>query len=68
MAELVKPEETALKSRPPRRRKPTARAPVPPEVPEVARPAPKAGATGEPKPETSDIPEHIRRMLEAAYT
>ena len=52
-----------MKPRLPRRRETPKRDTMPPEVPEVsdvARPSPDA----EPDP----IPEHIRRMLEAAYT
>ena len=52
-----------LKAVPPRRRKLPPRGVMPPEVPEV---------TSAPPPpvndETDAIPEHIRRMLEAAYT
>jgi hypothetical protein len=53
-----------MKPRPPRRRKTSsARDALPPDVPEVASTA---------QPATDDksdsIPEHIRRMLEAAYT
>ncbi len=58
--------EPDLKPRPPRRRKFPSRDTVPPQVPETVsddRPAEPAG-TGE----TDLLPEHIRRMLEAAYT
>jgi hypothetical protein len=46
---------------------------MPPEVPEVSRPAkppPGAAPAGptDPGPDPDPIPEHIRRMLEAAYT
>jgi len=53
-----------VKPRPPRRRKPPSpRDTLPPDVPEVAT------AAAPTKDDTSDpIPEHIRRMLEAAYT
>ncbi|MGA3004923.1 MAG: hypothetical protein ABSE20_24710 [Acetobacteraceae bacterium] len=56
--------ETMVKPRPPRRRKPPSpRDTLPPDVPEVAT------AAAPTKDDTSDpIPEHIRRMLEAAYT
>src|SRR5580692_4286103 len=55
---------SAVKPRSPRRRKPPSpRDTLPPDIPEVA----PATAT---KPETAAdlLPEHIRRMLEAAYT
>jgi hypothetical protein len=55
-----------LKPRPAQRRKSLARDVPPPEVPEVS------SATVQPpsahKAEPEEIPEHIRRMLEAAYT
>ena len=55
-----------MKPRPPHRRK-IRREPVrtiaPPEVPEVT---PKTASPAE--AETDPIPDHIRRMLEAAYT
>jgi hypothetical protein len=52
-----------MKPRPPRRRKPTTRDVLPPDVPEVVKTAtPKA------ENEADLLPEHIRRMLEAAYT
>jgi len=53
-----------MKPRPSRLRKPpSARDALPPEVPEMAI------ATAPAKDDTSEpIPEHIRRMLEAAYT
>jgi hypothetical protein len=41
---------------------------MPPEVPEASapkRPAPPNATSGG---ESDEIPEHIRRMLEAAYT
>jgi hypothetical protein len=52
--------------RPNRRKVPRepARAAAPPEVPEVVIATPPAPPKTEPDP----IPEHIRRMLEAAYT
>jgi hypothetical protein len=55
--------EPAVKPRPPRRRKPPAKDVLPPDVPEVV-------STAAPKPENDAdlLPEHIRRMLEAAYT
>jgi len=52
-----------MKPRPPRRRKPTVRQALPPEVPEVVTAASPAG-----RDQTDQLPEHIRRMLEAAYT
>ena len=56
--------EPMMKPRQPRRRKPPSpRDPMPPEVPEVtSKAAPTKDAASE------EIPEHIRRMLEAAYT
>lgn len=56
--------EFVMKPRPPRRRKsPSPRDALPPDVLEVATAAPPA------TDDKSDaIPEHIRRMLEAAYT
>jgi hypothetical protein len=38
---------------------------MPPDVPEVSATPPSADAK---EPESDPIPEHIRRMLEAAYT
>jgi hypothetical protein len=56
--------ESAVKPRSPRRRKPPSpRDPLPPDVPEVA----PATAT-KPENDADLLPEHIRRMLEAAYT
>ena len=57
-------EEFDMKPRPRRRRKSASpRDALPPDVPEVATAAPPA------TDDKSDaIPEHIRRMLEAAYT
>jgi hypothetical protein len=54
----VKPNRRKIRREP-------ARDVAPPEVPEVvsAPPAPSPA-----RPETDPIPEHIRRMLEAAYT
>ena len=52
-----------MKSRPSPRRKPPSRDLVPPEVPEVASVASPAT-----KEDADLLPEHIRRMLEAAYT
>ena len=56
--------EPIVKPRPPRRRKSASpRNDLPPDVPEVVTEA------ALPKDDTSEpIPEHIRRMLEAAYT
>jgi hypothetical protein len=56
--------EPIVKPRPPHRRKSASpRDSLPPDVPEVATAAAPA------KDDTSEpIPEHIRRMLEAAYT
>jgi hypothetical protein len=53
--------EFVMKPRPPRRRKP--RDILPQDVPEVATAAPPANDD-----KSDPIPEHIRRMLEAAYT
>jgi hypothetical protein len=39
---------------------------MPPEVPEAV--GPTVPASSETKPATTDIPDDIRRMLEAAYT
>jgi hypothetical protein len=52
--------------RPKRRKVPRepVRTTAPPEVPEVVSGSPPAPPKVEPDP----IPEHIRRMLEAAYT
>jgi len=51
----------------PRRRLPGRNVPardvIPPDVPEVV-----ATPASEPREATDPIPEHIRRMLEAAYT
>jgi hypothetical protein len=53
-----------MKPRPPRRRKsPAPRDALPPDVPEVATAAPPAT-----EDKSDAIPDHIRRMLEAAYT
>jgi hypothetical protein len=52
-----------VKSRPPPRRKLPARDLVPPEVPEYTSASSPAA-----NDEADPIPEHIRRMLEAAYT
>lgn len=53
-----------LKPRPlPRRRRPPARDILPPDVPEAANPAPAPAVDAE-----KDLPDHIRQMLEAAYT
>ena len=56
--------EPIVKPRPPRqRRSPPPRDFLPPDVPEVATTATPT------ENDTSDsVPEHIRRMLEAAYT
>jgi hypothetical protein len=52
-----------MKPRPSPRRKTPTRDVMPPDVPEVSSaPAPAA------EKESDPIPEHIRRMLEAAYT
>jgi hypothetical protein len=52
--------------RPNRRKVPRepARTAPPPEVPEVVSAAPPSPPKAEPDP----IPDHIRKMLEAAYT
>jgi len=55
-----------LKPRPPQRRKILARDVTPPDVPEVSS-APVREPSA-PKAESDEIPDHIRRMLEAAYT
>jgi len=55
-----------LKPRPQRQRKILARDAAPTEVPEASS-APAQGPSA-PKAEPEDIPDHIRRMLEAAYT
>jgi len=52
-----------VKPRLPRRRKLPPRDIAPPDVPEVSAPARPA-----PENVAEDIPDHIRRMLEAAYT
>lgn len=52
-----------MKPRPPNRRKLPTRDVIPPDVPEVTS-AVAPLTDDEPDP----IPEHIRRMLEAAYT
>jgi hypothetical protein len=56
-----------LKPLPPQRRKGLARDAVPLEVPEVSKATAKQLPSA-PKAEPEEIPEHIRRMLEAAYT
>lgn len=56
--------EPVVKPRPPRRRKPPVpRNPLPPDVPEVV-----TAADPVPVDKSDPIPDHIRRMLEAAYT
>jgi hypothetical protein len=55
--------EPEVKPRPPQRRKPPARDALPPDVPEVV-----SEALPVTEDENDPIPEHIRRMLEAAYT
>jgi hypothetical protein len=55
-----------LKPRPAQRRKILARDVTPSEVPEVSSASVRASPVV--KGETEEIPEHIRRMLEAAYT
>ncbi|MGD0431965.1 MAG: hypothetical protein ABSA58_12830 [Acetobacteraceae bacterium] len=55
-----------MKPRTPPRRKLASRDVIPPEVPEAA--AATQSAPSDPKAEPQDIPDHIRRMLEAAYT
>ncbi|HEX3993241.1 MAG TPA: hypothetical protein VHX39_18865 [Acetobacteraceae bacterium] len=56
--------ESAVKPRLPRRRKPPSpRDPLPPDVPEVA-----PATASNPEDDSDLLPEHIRRMLEAAYT
>jgi hypothetical protein len=60
--------------RPVRRRQSARRDAILPEVPEVSgppKPLPPGGATSSTADSSTDadpIPEHIRRMLEAAYT
>jgi hypothetical protein len=51
-----------MKPRAPQRRKPLSRDVLPPDVPEVVSAAQPV------KDDDDEIPEHIRRMLEAAYT
>jgi hypothetical protein len=65
LASLDQVQEHAVKPRPPRPRKKSVRDTIPPEVPEVAGASPPENAK---EPEPDPIPEHIRRMLEAAYT
>jgi hypothetical protein len=60
---LANDAELAVKPRPPRRRQTPAREVLPPEVPEVASTIPPAAEAA-----NELLPEHIRRMLEAAYT
>ena len=60
------PEEISLKPRRPRPRKPPARDALPPEVPEVVS-EPHAATSAKPA-ESDEVPDAIRRMLEAAYT
>ena len=51
--------------KPPRRgRRPSPRETAPPEIAEFS----KTPVRRKPKPEADPIPEHIRKMLEAAYT
>jgi len=52
-----------VKPRPSPRRKPPIRDVLPPDVPEVV-----SAAAPVAEDEADPIPEHIRRMLEAAYT
>ena len=53
-----------MKSRPPKRRISPVRDMLPPEVPEASAAPPEPAK----EPDADPIPEHIRRMLEAAYT
>jgi len=57
-------QEHAVKSRPPKRRISPVRDMLPPEVPEASAAPPEPAK----EPDADPIPEHIRRMLEAAYT
>jgi hypothetical protein len=57
-----------MKSRPSPRRKPPSRDLMPPDVPEVANPEVASAASPAAKDESGLLPDHIRRMLEAAYT
>jgi hypothetical protein len=55
-----------MKPRPPDKRRPRrtpARDVTPPEVPEASKSSP-----AEPQAKDAELPDHIRRMLEAAYT
>ncbi len=55
-------------SRPPGTRRQPARGVAPPDVPEVTRTEGTRTPAQAVKAEADPVPEHIRRMLEAAYT